>query len=188
MTRSPLRHLVLLVTAALGAVLVAPAPAGAAPYCGITWGSLAKSGTPDPGGDTLRDVRAGRHDCYDRLVIDLAQARGKAAYTVRYGTVARQGSGTAIPLRGAADLEILLETHAHDAAGRATIALPSRTEVVDVSDFRTFRQVAWGGSFEGQSTLGLGLRARLPFRVSVLPGAPGRPDGARVVIDVAHAW
>ena len=188
MTRSPLRQLVLLVTAAIAAVLLAPAPAGAAPSCGITWGSLAKSGTQDPGGDTLRDVRAGRHDCFDRLVIDLAHAPGYRAYTVRYGTVERQGSGTPIPLRGAADLEILLESHAHDAAGRATISLPDRTEVVDVSGYRTFRQVAWGGSFEGQSTLGLGLRARLPFRVSVLPGSPGHPDGARVVIDVAHAW
>ena len=188
MTRSPLRQLVLFLTAALCAVLLAPAPAGAAPYCGITWGSLAKSGTHDPGGDTLRNVRAGRHQCFDRLVIDLAHASRYSAYTVRYGTVERQGSGTAIPLRGAADLEILLQTHAHDAAGRPTYAPPSRRDVVDVSGYRTFRQVAWGGSFEGQTTLGLGVRARLPFRVMVLAGAPGHRDGARVVIDVAHSW
>lgn len=188
MTRSPLRQLVLLVTAALGAVLVAPAPAGAAPYCGITWGSLATSGTHDPGGDTLRNVRAGRHQCYDRLVVDLAHAPRYSGYSVRYGTVEQQGKGTPIALRGAADLEILLETHAHHEDGRATFSPRSRTEVVDVSGYRTFRQVAWGGSLEGQSTLGLGVRARLPFRVMVLPGAPGHSDGARVVIDVAHAW
>jgi hypothetical protein len=40
--------------------------------------------------------------------------------------------------------------------------------------------VAWAGSFEGQSTIGLGVRARLPFRVLQLPG--------RLVIDVAHHW
>ncbi len=188
MTRSPLRQLVLLVTAALAAVLVAPAPAGAAPYCGITWGSLATSGTDDPGGDTLRGVRAGRHDCYDRLVIDLAHAPRFSAYSVGYGTVEQQGSGTPIALRGAADLEIVLETHAYDDAGRSTFSPRNRSEVVDVSGYRTFRQVAWGGSYEGQSTLGLGVRARLPFRVNVLPGAPGHPNGARVVVDVAHAW
>ena len=45
------------------------------------------------------------------------------------------------------------------------------TNVVNVTGFRTFRQVAWGGSFEGSTTLGLGVRARLPFRVTVLDGA-----------------
>ena len=187
MTRSPLRQLVLLATAVLAAVLVAPAPAGAAPYCGITWGSLAKSGTQDSATDTLRNVRAGRHDCFDRLVVDLAHSPRGSACSVRYGTVEQQGSGHPIALRGAADLEVLVHSPAYAAAGRATYVPPSRTEVADVSGFRTFRQVAWGGSYEGQTTLGLGVRARLSFRVTVLPGAPGHPDGARVVIDVAHA-
>ena len=40
------------------------------------------------------------------------------------------------------------------------------------------------GSFEGQTTIGLGVRARLPFRVFVLAG-PG--SGSRLVVDVAHA-
>ncbi len=57
--------------------------------------------------------------------------------------------------------------------------------LVDTSGYRTFRQVGWGGSFEGYTTLGLGVRARLPFRVAVLPG-PG--TGSRLVIDVAHRW
>ena len=47
------------------------------------------------------------------------------------------------------------------------------------------RQVAWAGSFEGQTTIGLGVRARLPMRAFVLNG-PG--DGLRVVVDVAHRW
>jgi hypothetical protein len=51
---------------------------------------------------------------------------------------------------------------------------------VNVSGYRTFRQVAWAGSFEGVTTVGLGTRARLPFRVFTLPG--------RVVVDVAHRW
>ena len=58
---------------ALGlAVTAAPltfgaASADAAPYCGITWGSLAKSSslmTPS----SVVGVRTGRHTCYDRLV------------------------------------------------------------------------------------------------------------------------
>ena len=189
MIRSRLRLLVLLVTTALGALLLAPsATAAAAPYCGISWGSLAKSGTYDPGGDTLRNVRAGQHTCFDRLVFDLAHAPRFSAYKVRYGTAYQQASGTPIPLRGT-DMEIILDTHAYDPDTAMPTYDPARpTEMVDVSGFRTFRQVAWGGSHEGQTTVGLGVRARLPFRVTVLAGAPGYPDGARVIVDVAHAW
>ncbi|MET9634609.1 hypothetical protein ABZX92_44900, partial [Lentzea sp. NPDC006480] len=53
-------------------------------------------------------------------------------------------------------------------------------EVVDVTGYRTFRQVAWAGSWEGTTDLGLGTRARLPFRVFTLPD--------RIVVDVAHQW
>jgi hypothetical protein len=187
MTRSPLRLLVAAVATALGVVLLAPAGPAAAASCGITWGSLAKSGTHDAGADTLRNVRAGEHACFDRLVIDLARAPQFTAYAVRYGTAYQQGSGSALPLRGT-DTEIVLDSPAYDSNGRPTFRPASRTEVVDVSGFRTFRQVAWGGSFEGQTTIGLGVRARLPFRVTVLDGAPGHPTGARVIVDVAHAW
>ena len=187
MTRSPLRLLVLLVTTALGALLAPSASAAAAPYCGITWGSLAKSGTQDAAADTLRNVRAGEHTCYDRLVIDLARAPRFTAYSVAYGTAYQDGSGTPRSLRGP-DMRIVLVSPAYDSNGRPTFVPAKPTEVVDVSGFRTFRQVAWGGSYEGRTTLGLGVRARLPFRVTVLDGAPGHPTGARVIVDVAHAW
>src|SRR5436189_3329 len=56
----------------LGGMLAAVAPALSAsaatsPYCGITWGSLVKSGgamTQTP----LLTVRTGQHDCWDRVV------------------------------------------------------------------------------------------------------------------------
>ena len=55
-----------------------------------------------------------------------------------------------------------------------------------VSGYSTFRQVRWGGSFEGYTTLALGVRARLPFRVFTLDDrATGR---SRLVVDVAHHW
>jgi hypothetical protein len=57
--------------------------------------------------------------------------------------------------------------------------------VTKVSGYHTFRQVAWAGSFEGYTTLGLGVRARLPFKVHTLDG-PG--SGSRLVVDVAHYW
>ena len=57
--------------------------------------------------------------------------------------------------------------------------------LTNVAGYSTFRQVAYAGSFEGQTTIGLGVRARLPFRVFTLAG-PG--SDTRLVIDVAHHW
>jgi hypothetical protein len=64
--------------------------------------------------------------------------------------------------------------------GVATSVSVGVVELVNVTGYRTFRQVAWAGSYEGESTVGLGTRARLPFRVFILPG--------HLVVDVAHAW
>ncbi|MDO0930794.1 hypothetical protein QQY66_03535 [Streptomyces sp. DG2A-72] len=51
---------------------------------------------------------------------------------------------------------------------------------VNISGYSTFRDTRFGGTFEGQTQVGLGVRARLPFRVLQLAD--------RVVVDVAHSW
>jgi len=172
------------VTASVAAfALVAPTTAQAAPYCGITWGSLDRS-AGSLSTDPLINVRAGRHDCYDRLVMDFDGSA--AGYTVRYvSSVPAQGSGNSIALRGGAFLEIALEAPAYDANGNPTYTPASARELVNTNGYRTYRQASWGGSFEGYTTIGLGVRARLPFRVFTLAG-PG--DRSRLVIDVAHQW
>lgn len=180
--RTPFRLIVLALTSVLAALaLTTPASAAAGPYCGITWGSLARStGTSTPSSATLTGVRVGQHACYDRLVLDLGNVPGPVSYTVSYATVRGVATGEPIPLAGGADLQITLRAHGES----LTFADPSR--IANVSGFRTFRQVASGGSFEGVTVLGLGVRARLPFRVLVLDGTgAGRQ---RLVIDVAHQW
>jgi hypothetical protein len=167
----------------VGAAAATQASAHTRPYCGITWGSLAKDvSKSDPRFATTTGVRAGRHSCYDRFVID-----GASWARVRYvHEVTMDPSGKPVPLRGAARLQITTVTGI-DLNGNATF-LPPRSRqanLIDVTGFRTFRQVAWAGDFEGQLTLGLGVRARLPFRVFVLTSDGRAP---RVVIDVAHRW
>ncbi len=160
----------------------ATAATSAAPYCGIRWGSLPKS-SPTTVTSPVTNVRAGRHACFDRLVIDV---RGKApGYTVRYvSTFTGQASGLPIALRGGAKLAVTVNAPAHTAAGTPTYTPRNRSEVVPVTGWTTFRQVRWDSSFEGYTSLGLGVRARLPFRTFTLT------DGttSRVVIDVAHRW
>jgi hypothetical protein len=97
--------------------------------------------------------------------------------------VLTQGKGDALPLRGGAYLEVVIEAGTNDVnTGASTYNPRNPNELVNVRGWRTFRQVAFGGSFEGYTTIGVGVRARLPFRVFTLQN-PGR-----VVIDVAHRW
>ncbi|MGQ4597010.1 AMIN-like domain-containing (lipo)protein [Nocardia sp. R6R-6] len=162
---------------------IAPSPASAAPDCASTWGSLPETSRARPVA-TLTGVRAGRHDCFDRLVFDITGP--VTGYHVGYvEQVVMDGSGALVPLRGAAALQVSVNAPAHDDAYNPTYHPGDRTELADVRDYRTFRQVAWAGSFEGQTTVGLGVRARLPFQVYTLDGPGG---GSRVVVDVAHSW
>jgi len=184
-----IRLFVLTVITALASVGLA-STAHAAPYCGITWGSLPKAHSATYDTDMVNDVRAGRHTCFDRLVVDLGgQDISFGSYDVRYVPVVRtDGAGEALPVRGDADLQIVLRAPAYDGDGNATFAPADRNEVVDVSGYSTFRQLRWGGSYEGYTTMALGVRARLPFRVFTLQGVPQSDFGPRLVIDVARRW
>lgn len=157
---------VLVITALVAGGLVAPGPAGAS-TCSVSWGSLAKTSSASSL-STLTGLRTGRHACYDRLVLDLTGSR--TAYRVQYVKAVRdQGRGAVVPLRGGAFLQI-------DVTAGAT----RRPAMPNVAGYPTFRQVGWGGSFEGYTTVGLGVRARLPFRVF--------RNGTDLVVDVAHHW
>jgi hypothetical protein len=167
------------VTLAASPVLVATPVHAKTPSCGVTWGSLPEARNPGSTG-VVTDVRTGRHACFDRLVLDVSG--DVDGYFVRYvGQVRRDGSGAPVRLRGGASLEVVVT-----APSVATDAwfLPNG-ELLDARGYRSFRHLAWAGSFEGQSTFGLGVRARLPFRVLVMDG-PGM--GSRLVVDVAHRW
>jgi hypothetical protein len=147
--------------------------------CSLSWGSQSKTSTRSEGPSTARvaGVHAGEHACFDRLVIDLGSGT-HPGYHVRYVSSFRaQGSGNPIPLRGGAKLDVTV-------ADNAASGFPaSGSDLADVSGFRSLWQVADGGSFEGTTEIGLGVRSRLPFRVMVVHGSGG---GSRLVIDVAH--
>jgi hypothetical protein len=100
--------------------------------------------------------------------------------------VVEDGSGNPVPLAGGAFLQVVARAWAYDfETGQPSYDPADPAHLVDVTGYQTFRQVAWAGTFEGQTTIGVGVRARLPFRVLTLTG-PG--SGSRLVIDVAHRW
>ena len=166
----------------VGSALVIPGVAQATPFCGIYWGSLDKPITPDvlPGGP-FTNLRAGQHPCYDRLVFDVAGP----SVLFHVGYLPPDAAGSAGPVRGGAVLRVNAGVSPYDDAGHLTFSVFGSTELVNVSGFRTFRQVTTVGTLGGITTLYLGVRARLPFRVFTLAG-PG--TGSRLVIDVAHRW
>jgi hypothetical protein len=159
--------------------------AAAAPYCGITWGSGEKTAGPLSGAPVVT-VRAGRHECWDRVVFEFdGTAQG---YSVRYSAqVLTDGEGLDMTpyTAGGAYLWVTLRAPAYDANHVSTIDARSGDHMANVLRYDTLRDVVFGGSFEGYTTFAVGVRARLPFRVTLAPG-PG--SHSRIVLDIAHAW
>ncbi|WP_194291515.1 AMIN-like domain-containing (lipo)protein [Cumulibacter manganitolerans] len=177
--RRTLTWLMALITA-VGIGLITPAVAQAAPYCGIYWGSLPKAGG-SLSSAPITNVRAGRHTCYDRVVVDISGSAN--GYQARYvPVVTAEGSGAPIPLRGGAYIQLVILDPAYSSSGASTYHPSDPANLVNVSGWQTLRQIAWGGSYEGYTTIAIGVRARLPFRVFVLTGP------TRIVLDVAHYW
>lgn len=173
-----IRVLLAALLALTGAAVAVPS-ASAAPACAVAWGSGERT-APALGQAPLVDIRTGRHTCFDRVVFEVD---GPAAgYSVAYvAAVTQDGSGATLPVPGGARLQVVLHHPAHDASGVATYA--GRPPAV--GGYRTLRSVVFGGSFEGYTTVGVGTRARLPFRVTTLAGPGGH---SRIVLDVAHRW
>ncbi|MGQ0744364.1 MAG: AMIN-like domain-containing (lipo)protein [Acidimicrobiales bacterium] len=128
----------------------------------------------------LRAVRSARHEGYDRVVFEFANALPgyRIGYTQR--PVLADGSGDEVAVDGAAVVEVAFE-NALDAdlsvepivrtyTGPSRIR-PATPEVVEL--------VALGG-FEAQLRWAIGVRDRVDFRVSTLSGPP------RVVIDLRN--
>ena len=162
-------RILFVIMALLGAFLI-PAQASASTNCSTPWGSLAKS-DPTMGTGEIDTIRSGQHECYDRLVVDIDGP--PAGYDAMYvPEITADGSGTVVPTPGGARIQFVVRHPSF-----STPALPN------VAGYQTLRSVTWAGSFEGQTTLGVGVRARLPFRVFTIPGGHGR-----IVLDVAHHW
>lgn len=186
---SPLLRRPLLAVASLVVVLAGgvASAANAAPdsaaYCGITWGSQAKA-AGQAATAPFSTVRTGRHACFDRVVFEFdGSADG---YGVEYVSAIRtDGEGRLLTVAGGAQLQVRLLATVFDDLGHLHYAGAVGAHVASVGGYSTLRDVVYAGCFEGQTTLGVGVRARLPFRVFTLAG-PG--SHSRIVLDIAHRW
>lgn len=170
------------------AAQVAPPQRSGSPACTAerSWGTGARQGsfamTPAP----LYLVRAGRHECYDRVVFDLNGAQD-VGYQAEYVPVVRaDGSDRPVPVEGGAALQVVIrgpiygsDTQGHQ-PGRKPPAVGD--DLVTASGWSSLTGVKFAGSFEGQTTVAVGVREIRPFRVWVR----SEPGYRHVVVDIAH--
>lgn len=124
---------------------------------------------------TPTDMRYGRHDGYDRVVIDLA-GTGTPGWRAEYvDSPQGQASGEVVDVDGAAYLDVMVTDVAYpgedgqpEYAGPDAIVAPSGGVI---------REVRFAGVFEGTMQVVIGLDATTPFRVYALT------DPTRLVID-----
>jgi hypothetical protein len=134
-------------------------------------------------------VRAGRHECSDRVVFHL-NGPDPVGYSVRYVDVVTQdGSGRSVPVAGGAALEVVISAPAlgqdsHGYVGKV-LAEPGADfyTPAQLAGWSTLREVRYAGSFEGQTTIAVGVRARVPFHVFTVLDGSG--EYRSVVLDVA---
>lgn len=126
---------------------------------------------------TLRRVRVGRHDGFDRIVFEFDG--GRPAYTVHYAGVATTGGGGA-PIRAGGTTALQIDLTAHTIDMEAAEYPRTFGPAVLSPRFPTLRTVRYGGEFEALSTFGAGLTARTGFRVLELS------NPTRLAVEVAH--
>jgi hypothetical protein len=153
------------------------------------WGTGARAGGTAMTAAPLYRVRIGRHGCFDRVVFDI-NGPEPVGFSARYvPVVAADGSGVAVPVTGRAVLELVVRAPitGADSQGHQPWVSPPAVGQDMVGPARlagwvSLTGVAFAGSFEGQSTVAVGVRDRRPFRVWISGGQHYR----HVVLDIAH--
>jgi hypothetical protein len=136
--------------------------------------------TEEPSADarvTVRDIRIGRHDGFDRVVFEVAGA-GTPGWDVHYvDDPSSQGSGDPVEVAGDAFLQVTLTGAGYpDDTGVAEYAGP---DPLSAADTEVVTEVAFDATFEGTTVAFVGAKEQTPFRVYLLA------DPVRVVVEVA---
>lgn len=129
---------------------------------------------------SVTDVRAARHDGYDRVVFDLdGKGSGKPGWRVEYVDKATDdGSGHAVEVDGDAILRVSLSgTAAPTDSGVEEFA----GDRIEPADTETIDEIVYRYWFEGYTTAFIGVdETEHPFRVFLLE------NPTRVVVDIQH--
>lgn len=128
----------------------------------------------------IYDVRIGRHECFDRIVIDVDTTED-VGFRAKYVSVVHQfGSGFDVPVAGEAALELVV-----DAPLAMSMYDNPPTAFTTTPTWETLREVKNAGSFEGITKLAIGVKSQVKFGVYHHTG----PDGkTHVIVDLVHSF
>lgn len=154
----------------------APTPGGDDAPAGAGTGPSEERATG--AGLSVVDVRTGRHDGYDRVVVELAGDPSSVPgwYAHYVDEPSQQGSGEPVDVAGDRSLEVVVRGLGYPFDTGQEEFLGS----VEGQGTALVREVAVGGVFEGQAQVHVGLDAPAdaPYRVTRLSDPP------RVVVDL----
>jgi hypothetical protein len=124
------------------------------------------------------DLRFGKHDGYDRLVLDL-KGNGQPGWRAEYVTdPTQQAAGEPVYLVGGAYLMILVQGMIYPTEpGALPYEGPTR---ITPTGSEGIKDVVFGSLFEGTQEIFVGVASKEPFRVFLLE------NPTRIVIDVQH--
>src|SRR3712207_437421 len=126
---------------------------------------------------TVSDIRTGRQDGYDRVVLELG-GTGTPGWDVRYVDQAyAQGTGDPLEVAGEAVLQVTVTGAGYpfDTGVEEWVG----PDPLPGNGTHTVTEVAWDATFEGTSVALVGTTGEAPFRVHSLE------DPTRVVVEVA---
>jgi hypothetical protein len=151
--------------------------------CAFSGSTADRTSRPDSNVLQQTDIRAGGHECFDRVVltfdVEAGPPDGTASYEIGYRSPPFTGpSGTPVPVAGGAHIEVVLfGARAHDGStGQPTYTGPKEIR----PNLPAVRELELVEDFEATLVWVIGVDQRRPFNVFQLDG----PD--RLVIDVGH--
>lgn len=139
--------------------------------------------------DAAVSVRIGRHDCYDRVVLSLVGDSAVGVSATYVSMVRADPSYRPLPVAGGAVLQLTIRARSSSTGVVGAGAIPARVgDYVYPSSALTgwgaLRAIRLAGNFEGVSNFAIGVRTRLPFRLSTF--VDGSTHHRLVVLDIAH--
>ncbi|MFJ5221949.1 hypothetical protein [Streptomyces sp. NPDC088400] len=162
------------------------ASASTSAACETGWGSAEKLVRPSENyKPPLTNVKTSRHECFDRMVFDFrgGSAEGALGYRVKYvDKLTVPGSPDLPPLSGGATLQVAVGPNFDPSTGSDSYPAQHGRPLpgVDVTGYDTFKDTRYIDALEDDVLVGVGVRARLPFRVT--------QSGGQLIVDVAHSW
>jgi len=134
-------------------------------------------------------VRAGRHPCFDRLVLDV-NGTAPVDASVRYvRAVLSDPAGRPVGVSGPVALQVVVRapylgagTSGHQPYRKVPAVGARLVPAAALAGLAVVRDVRFAGTFEGVTTVAVGAVARRPVRVAVIRDYGGR----HVVVDVAR--